>query len=431
MNNIIEKKKNKMELTKEEIEYAVEGYTNGSIPDYQMSALLMAIRLNDMTDRETSYLTEAIVKSGEELDLSIINGTTVDKHSTGGVGDKTTIIILPIVAALGGKVVKISGRSLGFTGGTADKLESIPGFKVEMSKEKILEQVNEIGTCLVTQMGNLAPADKKMYALRDVTSTVDSVPLIASSVMSKKIATGAECIVLDVKAGKGAFMKTKEEAIELAEKMVAIGKNENRKIIAMVTNMDIPLGNAIGNSLEVKEAIEVLNGKGPEDLTKICIELATQMLVLSTNEEETICRVRVEESLKNGTALEKLREIIVAQGGDANVIENPDIMPVAKYKVEIVAKETGYISKIDAEELGKISVRLGAGRLKKEDVIDYSAGIVLNVNVCDKVEKGQLLATLYSNSIEKIELQKDKVLNAIELTESAVDKYELIYKIIK
>lgn len=314
MNNIIEKKKNKMELTKEEIEYAVEGYTNGSIPDYQMSALLMAIRLNDMTDRETSYLTEAIVKSGEELDLSIINGTTVDKHSTGGVGDKTTIIILPIVAALGGKVVKISGRSLGFTGGTADKLESIPGFKVEMSKEKILEQVNEIGTCLVTQMGNLAPADKKMYALRDVTSTVDSVPLIASSVMSKKIATGAECIVLDVKAGKGAFMKTKEAAIELAEKMVAIGKNENRKIIAMVTNMDIPLGNAIGNSLEVKEAIEVLNGKGPEDLTKICIELATQMLVLSTNEEETICRVRVEESLKNGTALEKLREIIVAQG---------------------------------------------------------------------------------------------------------------------
>lgn len=421
---IIEKKKNKQELEKEEIEYFVENYTKGNIPDYQASALLMAICINGMSDAEIFALTEAMTNSGDTMDLSGVNGTTVDKHSTGGVGDKTTLILLPIVACLGGKVAKMSGRGLGYTGGTIDKLEAIPGFNVSIPQEKFIEQVNQIGACLVSQTGNLTPADKKIYALRDVTATVDSIPLIASSVMSKKIAAGSDCIVLDVKVGSGAFMKNVDSACELARKMVTIGQNARRKTMALITNMDIPLGNAIGNALEVQEAIQVLNGNGPKDLTNLCVELASYMLALSLNKTKEECEEDVRECIKNGKALDKFREIVSAQGGNINEL------PQAKYKIDVLSPEEGYIAKMDTEQIGKISGMLGSGRIKKEDEIDYGAGIVLKAKTGNYVRKGELIAELYTSKAEIEELKKEYI-SAIYFSEEKPEEQKLIYDIIE
>lgn len=421
---IIEKKRNAKELTKQEIEYFVENYTNSTIPDYQASALLMAICINGMTNNEIFALTNAMINSGETMDLSGVNGITVDKHSTGGVGDKTTLILLPIVACLSGKVVKMSGKGLGYTGGTIDKLEAIPGFKVDIPQEQFIAQVNEIGACLVSQTGNLTPADKKIYALRDVTATVDSIPLIASSVMSKKIAAGSDCIVLDVKVGSGAFMKEANSATELATKMVSIGKNAGRKTIALITNMNIPLGNAIGNALEVKEAIQVLNGNGPKDLTDLCIELASYMLSLSLSKSKEECRSQVIECINNGSALEKFEEIVIAQGG---VLEE---LPEAQYKINILSPEEGYIKHMDTEEIGKISVQLGTGRITKEDIIDYSAGIILKAKTGNYVRKGEIIAEFYTSK-KDIEELKNEYISAIHFSEEKPEKQELIYKIIE
>lgn len=421
---IIQKKRKAQKLTKQEIYYFVENYTNGNIPDYQASAFLMAICINGMEDDEIFELTNAMVKSGDVMDLSGVNGVTVDKHSTGGIGDKTTLILLPIVACLGGKVAKMSGRGLGYTGGTIDKLESIPGFKVDIPINKFIEQVNNVGACLVSQTGNLTPADKKIYALRDVTATVDSIPLIASSVMSKKIAAGSDCIVLDVKVGSGAFMKDFASANELATKMVAIGKSAGKKTIALITNMDVPLGYSIGNSLEVKEAIQVLNGNGPRDLTDLCIELASYMLSLSLNRPKEECEIEVKECINNGKALDKLKEIIIAQGGD---LEN---LTEAQYKVDVLSPEEGYIKYMDSEKIGEISQRLGAGREKKDDLIDYCAGIVLKAKTGNYVRKGEKIAEFYTSKKDYEEL-KSEYISAIKFSEEKPEKQELIYTVVK
>ena len=385
-------------LLKEEIDYIVKGYTKGTIPDYQMSAFLMAIYFNGLSERETLDLTMAMAKSGDMMDLSAIEGIKVDKHSTGGVGDKTTLIIAPVVAACGGKIAKMSGRGLGHTGGTIDKLSSIPGFKVEIKEKEFFDIVNNTGACLISQSGNITPADKKIYALRDVTGTVDIMPLIASSIMSKKLASGADGILLDVKMGSGAFMKSLGEAKELARQMVNIGKNAGRKVCALITNMDIPLGNAIGNSLEVIEAIKTLKGEGPCDLEEICIELSAYMLFLSEKGDIEKCREMAKESIKNGSAFEKLCQMVEAQGGDMDYIKNPEKFEKAKIVYEVKADKDGYISKIDSEKCGISSCVLGAGREKKEDKIDYSAGIILLKKTGDKVKKGDVIAKLYTNN---------------------------------
>lgn len=431
MNDIIEKKRDKKVLNKEEINFFVENYTNGTIPDYQASALLMAIYLNGMNNEELINLTIAMANSGEIIDLSNIQGTTVDKHSTGGVGDKTTLIVAPIVAALGCKVAKMSGKGLGFTGGTADKLESIEGYQINIEREKFINQVNNIGISLISQSGNLTPADKKIYALRDVTATVGSIPLIASSIMSKKIAAGSECIVLDVKMGSGAFMKNLEDAKLLAKTMVDIGKLANRKTLAMITNMDIPLGKAIGNILEVKESIDILKGNGPQDLTNICIDLAAYMYMLCSGKSIEDSKYEVEEVIKNGRALEKLIEVVKAQGGNVELIKNPEKFPKAPYQIDIMATKTGYITKMDTEKIGKVSVSLGAGRLKKEDVIDYTAGIILNKKTGDFVKQGDILATLHTSNLDNIEEIKDVYLNAVHITSENNIDYTLIYDIIQ
>ena len=428
--DIIEKKRDKNKLTKEEIEYFVKNYTNGTIPDYQAAALLMAIYLNDMDNEELVNLTIAMADSGEKVDLSNINGITVDKHSTGGVGDKTTLIVAPIAAALGCKVAKMSGKGLGHTGGTVDKLESINGYKCVIPREDFIKQVNDIGISLISQSGNLAPADKKIYALRDVTATVGSIPLIASSVMSKKIAAGSNAIVLDVKMGSGAFMKNIEDARKLAKYMVDIGKMVNRKMVAIITNMDIPLGYAIGNNLEVKEAVEVLKGNGEKDLTEICIYLAAYMYYLCFEEEFDECINKVKEVIKNGKALEKFKEVVKAQGGDISLIENPDLFEKSKYEIKIKSDKTGYITKMDSEKIGKVSVRLGAGRLEKDDIIDYSAGIILNKKVGDYVEKGELLATFYTSKEDCMDVE-ELFIDSIEISEKNNSEYKLIYDVIK
>lgn len=429
--DIILKKRYGEELTDEEIKFFVSAASNGEIEDYQITALLMAICFNGMTERETASLTLAMAHSGDTVDLSSIDGYTVDKHSTGGVGDKTTLIVAPIVAALGGKVAKMSGRGLGHTGGTVDKLESIEGFKTTLSGDDFLSQVNKIGLSVIGQSGDLAPADKKLYALRNDTATVDSIPLIASSIMSKKLAAGSRGIVLDVKTGSGAFMKSVEESEALAKAMVEIGKAAGRDTVAVITNMDIPLGNAVGNSLEVIEAVETLKGYGCEDLTAVCIELAANMLTLVTGKDKETCVSMAKGAIADGSALEKLKEMVAAQGGNPEWIENTDLFPKAEHSFEIKADSEGYIKSMDAEKIGVASLLLGAGRNKKSDVLDFSAGIILKAKTGDKVKKGEAIAMLYTNDETKISAARQKFCEALTFSSEPVEKQQLIYKVIR
>ncbi len=425
--DIITKKRFGEELTDEEIEFFVSAGSKGEIEDYQITALLMAVCFNGMSERETATLTMAMARSGDMVDLSRIDGYTVDKHSTGGVGDKTTLIVAPIVASLGGKVAKMSGRGLGHTGGTVDKLESIEGFETSLSSENFFEQVNKIGLCVVGQSGDLAPADKKFYALRNDTATVDSIPLIASSIMSKKIAAGSNGIVLDVKTGSGAFMKSVEESQALAEAMVKIGKAAGRDMVAVITNMDIPLGNAVGNSLEVIEAVETLKGNGSADLTAVCLELAANMLSLVTGKEREVCLKMAEGAIVDGSALEKLKEMVAAQGGNAEWIADTSLFPRAKIEHKIISDTDGYIERMDAEKIGTASLLLGAGRNSKADEIDFSAGIILEKKTGDRVAKGDTIATLYTNDKSKIEMSEKTFKDALEFSKIPVEPQPLIY----
>jgi len=429
--DVIANKRDKKELTKEEISFFVKGFTNNEIADYQAAALLMAILLNGMTVKETSYLTEAMAKSGDMADLSKIEGIKVDKHSTGGVGDKTTLVVAPIVATFGVPVAKMSGRGLGHTGGTLDKLQSIKDFSISLTVDEFVDNVNKIKMAVVGQTGNLAPADKKMYALRDVTATVQSIPLIASSIMSKKIAGGADAIVLDVKCGSGAFMKDIESARELAKIMVLIGNEVGRQVVAVITNMDEPLGNAIGNALEIKEAISTLKGEGPEDFKNICIELATQMIYLATGKDEREIREEVKNKLINGEAYNKFKEFIIAQHGDISVIENIELLPSAKNVIELYSNEEGYVKSIEAEKLGKALMLLGGGRAKKEENIDYGVGVIVHKKIGDFVKKDDVIATIHANDLTKFEDVKTTILNAYKFSNEEVEKPMLIYDIIK
>lgn len=432
MIDIISKKRLGMELTTEEINFFVEKYTEGSIPDYQVSALLMAIYFQKMNMRETADLTMAMVNSGDVLDLSNIEGIKVDKHSTGGVGDTTTLVLTPMVAALGIPVAKMSGRGLGHTGGTIDKLESFEGFSVEITEEKFIENVNKNKIAIMGQTADLAPADKKLYALRDVTSTVENISLISSSIMSKKIAAGADCIVLDVKIGDGAFMKCYEDAKELAEAMVNIGKNVGRNTVAVISDMDQPLGLAVGNALEVKEAIDTLKGVGPKDLLELCLTLGSNMVVLAekakTVEEAREMLLKV---IEDGSALKKLREFIESQGGNGNQVDNTDLLPKAKYIVEVKSEVDGYVSKIDSERIGLIAMELGAGRATKEDTVDLAVGIVLNKKRSDKVAKGDVLAYIHSDDESKIEKASKDIIGSYHITDENREAVPLIYGIIK
>lgn len=419
MVDIIEKKRDGQELTTAEINFFIEGYTKGEIPDYQASALAMAIYFQDMNDRERADLTRAMVESGDTIDLSAIDGVKVDKHSTGGVGDTTTLVLAPLVASLGVPVAKMSGRGLGHTGGTIDKLESIAGFHVELTREQFIDLVNRDKVAVIGQSGNLTPADKKLYALRDVTGTVNSIPLIASSIMSKKIAAGADAIVLDVKTGDGAFMKTQEDAEKLAHAMVRIGNHVGRKTIAIISDMSQPLGFAIGNALEVKEAIETLQDKGPKDLTELVLTLGSQMVILAckakTNEE---AKEMLLDAIHSGKALAKFKEFLANQGGDASIVDDLTKLPQAKYKIELPAKQSGYISRMVADEIGVASMILGAGRATKEDVIDLAVGLVLHKKVGDKVEEGESILTIYSNR-ENVEDVKQKLYDNIFIADTA------------
>ena len=397
MYDIILKKRANLPLTDEEIRFVIDGYVKGEIPDYQVSALLMTIVFNGMNARELGTLTLAMAQSGNMVDLSNIDGITVDKHSTGGVGDKTTLIIAPLVAACGGKVAKMSGRGLGHTGGTIDKMESIPNLKVSLEKDAFINQVNKIGLAVIGQSEGLAPADKKLYALRDVTGTVDSIPLIASSVMSKKLASGAQAILLDVKVGSGAFMKNIEDARELAKAMVDIGKENGRSVKAILTDMDRPLGHAIGNALEIREVINTLKGHGPEDLTHECIIMAAHMLVLSHMCDYETALNRVQQALDSGAALERLRLMIEAQGGDSRVIDDESILIIGQFTYDVIAPQDGYITHMNTEQCGIASVMLGAGRTVKDGPIDYSAGIVMHKKTGDAVRMGERIATLYAS----------------------------------
>ena len=418
MVDIIEKKRDGQELTTAEINFFIEGYTKGEIPDYQASALAMAIYFQDMNDRERADLTRAMVESGDTIDLSAIDGVKVDKHSTGGVGDTTTLVLAPLVASLDVPVAKMSGRGLGHTGGTIDKLESIAGFHVELTREQFIDLVNRDKVAVIGQSGNLTPADKKLYALRDVTGTVNSIPLIASSIMSKKIAAGADAIVLDVKTGDGAFMKTQEDAEKLAHAMVRIGNHVGRKTIAIISDMSQPLGFAIGNALEVKEAIETLQGKGPKDLTELVLTLGSQMVILAgkakTSEE---AKEMLLDAIHSGKALAKFKEFLANQGGDASIVDDLTKLPQAKYKIELPAKQSGYISRMVADEIGVASMILGAGRATKEDVIDLAVGLVLHKKVGDKVEEGESILTIYSNR-ENVEDVKQKLYDNIFIADT-------------
>ncbi|WP_127530819.1 pyrimidine-nucleoside phosphorylase [Paenibacillus kobensis] len=394
--DLIQKKRNGGTLSYDEIAYLINGYCKGDIPDYQMSAWAMAVYFQGMNKKETADLTMAMAHSGDTVDLSPIRGMKADKHSTGGVGDKTTLIVAPLVAAIGIPVAKMSGKGLGHTGGTIDKLEAIPGLRTELARDDFFEQVNEIGIAVVGQSGNLTPADKKLYALRDVTATVESIPLIASSVMSKKIAAGADAIVLDVKTGSGAFMKSLEDSETLAKAMVDIGTEVGRKTAAVISDMDQPLGFAIGNALEVQEAIATLRGEGPEDLEQLCLTLAAHMAVLTgrtetTEEAEELLR----EALRSGAASAKFRAFAAAQGGDPNVIDNPELLPQAEDTIEVLAAEDGWVAAIQAEQLGLAAMKLGAGRAAKDDPIDYAVGITLRKKVGDQVRSGETLAVLH------------------------------------
>lgn len=428
--DIITKKKHGEELTDEEIKFFIEGYTCGDIPDYQVSALLMAICLRGCTSREAATLTQAICDSGDVVDLSMLGESTVDKHSTGGVGDKTTMIIAPIVASLGAKVAKMSGRGLGHTGGTVDKLESFPGYKTSLSPEEFIEQVKRIGIAVIGQSGNLAPADKKLYALRDVTATVDSIPLITSSIMGKKLAAGTKSIVLDVKYGSGSFMKTPEAATELARSMVDIGYKRGRRVSALITNMDVPLGHAVGNILEVKEAIEVLSGRGPADLREVAISLATEMIHLSLGKEPLEARRMCEEAISSGRARVKFVEWIGEQGGDARYAEDPELFPKAAYVKEVRAESDGYITSMNTEQIGLASVALGAGRVTKEDKIDFTAGIIIEKKTGDRISRGEVIATLYSSSEGGLSEAEHMYLGALGVSSERPVELPLIYNVI-
>ena len=427
MVDIIENKRDGKELTTDEINFFIEGYTKGDIPDYQAASLAMAIFFQDMTEQERVALTLAMVHSGDVIDLSQINGVKVDKHSTGGVGDTTTLVLAPLVAAVGVPVAKMSGRGLGHTGGTIDKLESVEGFHVEISEDEFIKLVNEDRVAVIGQTGNLTPADKKLYALRDVTGTVNSIPLIASSIMSKKIAAGADAIVLDVKTGSGAFMKTLEDAEQLAHAMVSIGNHVGRKTMAIISDMSQPLGNAIGNALELREAIETLNGHGPEDLTELVLTLGSQMVVLG-QQAETLeeARRKLKQAIQDGTALAKFKQFIANQGGDPHIVDHPELLPQAQYKIEVPAQKTG--TEMIANDIGIASMMLGAGRQTKEDTIDLGVGIVLNKKVGDTVKEGEPLLTIYSNQPDIFDV-KAKLYDSIAIQDTG-HKPTLIHKII-
>ncbi|WP_010194382.1 pyrimidine-nucleoside phosphorylase [Bacillus sp. m3-13] len=427
MVDLIQKKRDGKELTTEEIQFIVNGFTDGSIPDYQMSAFSMAIFFQGMSDQERADLTMAMVHSGDTIDLSAIEGIKVDKHSTGGVGDTTTLVLAPLVAAVGVPVAKMSGRGLGHTGGTIDKLESVPGFHVEIDNQEFIDYVNKNKVAVIGQSGNLTPADKKLYALRDVTATVNSIPLIASSIMSKKIAAGADAIVLDVKTGAGAFMKDLDEAKKLAKAMVDIGNNVGRRTMAVISDMSQPLGFAIGNALEIKEAIDTLRGEGPKDLEELCLELGSYMVLLaekaSTLEE---ARGMLEEVIRSGAAIETLKTFLEAQGGDASVVDNPEKLPQAKHVVELEAKEAGVVSEIVADSVGTAAMLLGAGRATKDSEIDLAVGIVLRKKIGDKVEAGESLATIHSNQ-EDLTKVKEALYESIKVVSGDVKVPPLVY----
>ena len=431
MVDIIIKKKENKELTKEEISFFVKGFTSGEIPDYQASALAMAICFNGMNKKEIGILTDQMLHSGDTIDLSGIEGKKVDKHSTGGVGDKTSLVLGPLVASCGVKLAKMSGRGLGHTGGTLDKLESIPGVTIEIEEKDFFKQVNEIGIAIVGQTGTLVPCDKKLYALRDVTGTVESVPLIASSIMSKKLASGSDTILLDVKFGSGAFMKDLDSARVLARTMVDIGDELHRDTRAILTDMNQPLGLAIGNNLEVIEAINTLNGHGPSDLVELCINAGSIMLV-QAGRVETIeeGKTLLEENIKNGKALEKLAQMVKAQGGDESYIYDPSKFEKAKYVIEVKAEKTGYVKEINALEIGEAAMKLGAGRATKEDVLDFAAGIILNKKVGSKVEVGDTLCRVYSNK-ENIDSILLETLNAFKLQDTELETFPIIYEVVQ
>lgn len=430
MVDIIAKKRNGHSLSEEEIYFFINGYTNDSIPDYQASAFLMAVYFKGMTSEEQAFLTMAMVESGDQIDLSGIEGVKVDKHSTGGVGDTTTLILVPLVAACGVPVAKMSGRGLGHTGGTLDKLEAIEGFHIELTKEEFVKQVNELKLAVIGQSGNITPADQKIYSLRDVTATVDSIPLIASSIMSKKIAAGADAIVLDVKSGDGAFMKTEEDAIALAKSMVAIGNQVGRSTMAIISDMSQPLGNAIGNSLEIIEAIDTLKGEGPEDLTELCLVLGSQMIVLG-KKADTLDEARemIKAVIKDGSALRLFGDLIEAQGGNRGIIHDTSMLPEAEFQFPVLATKSGYVTGMDADEIGVAAMLLGAGRATKEAEIDLSVGIVLKKKIGDAVLKGEAIGIVYSNN-ERITDTTSLLLEHIFIGDHKVQPPELIGKII-
>ena len=427
MYDIIQKKRDGGALAEDEIRFFVNGCSDGTVPDYQLSALLMAIFLRGMTPHETAVLTDAMARSGDMADLSPIPGVKVDKHSTGGVGDKTSLVIGPIVAACGVPVAKMSGRGLGHTGGTLDKLESIPGLSVEIGRERFIEIVRDVGLAIIGQSGNIAPADKKLYALRDVTATVDSVPLIASSIMSKKLASGADAILLDVKTGSGAFMKTLEGSMTLAKAMVEIGEHTGRRTVALITDMDRPLGAAIGNALEVTEAVATLHGHGPEDLTQVCLELAANMLFLAGKGEIAACRLLAQEAVASGRAFQKLCAMAQAQGGDISVLEDPSRFAQAASVHELCAEADGFVARMQTEEIGRASVLLGAGRERKEDAIDYAAGIVLCKKPGDAVRRGDVLARLHAGARADVPAAKAKLQSAVTISQEPPAPEQLVY----
>ena len=429
--DIIQKKRDGNALTKEEIEWVIRGYVEGEIPDYQIAALCMAIYFRGMNLEETAALTFAIRDSGDRLDLSEIQGLRVDKHSTGGVGDKTSLVVAPIVASLGVKVAKMSGRGLGHTGGTIDKLEAITGFKTDLPISDFKKIVNEIGISIVGQSAELAPADKLLYALRDVTATVDSLPLIVSSIMGKKLAADDDCIVLDVKTGSGSFMKTLEKSRELASWMVEIGKRAGKRMRALITDMGTPLGYAIGNSLEVIEAIETLKGEGPEDLTELCVALSAHILELAEKGSYSECEAMARDAIKNGSALQTLANMVSAQGGDPNWIFNPDNFPKAKFSREVKATRDGYIVGVDAEGYGVASLLLGAGRNRKEDEIDFSAGIYLHAKTGDFVKQGDVIATLYTSNEALFDGAEKRLLKATQIGNVAPERLPLVLDIVE
>lgn len=427
MIDIIEKKRDGYELTKEEIDFVISGYTNGDIPDYQMSAFAMAVYFQDMTTEERIHLTNAMAASGDQVDLSSIDGIKVDKHSTGGVGDTTTLILAPLVASVGVPIAKMSGRGLGHTGGTIDKFESIEGFQVELDGDTFTKLVNKNKIAVVGQSGNLAPADKKIYGLRDVTATVDSIPLIASSIMSKKIASGADAIVLDVKVGSGAFMKDLDSAKELAHAMVQIGNGAGRQTVAVISDMNQPLGFAVGNALEVKEAIDTLKGEGPKDLEELCFTLGSRMVYLGKKADSIEeARAMLEEAIRSGKALEKFKQLVSSQGGDETVIDDPSKLPTASYTFEVEAKEDGYVTEMIANEIGNAASMLGAGRLTKDAEIDLAVGLIMNKKIGDKVIKGDSLVTIHSNS-EDVSAVKEKIYEAYRISDTKGKAQPLIY----